>query len=64
MIAFKKVGYRTLGKIYSAYQCGSHEKLGKIIVIESLEIKLDNISISWADRALRSGDKHIQNCLE
>jgi len=47
-----------------AYHGSRHEKLLAIAHIEPLETKLDDISVAWAARILRTGDPHIRHCLD
>lgn len=46
-----------------AYHGASQPKLGWIAGVEPLQIKLDDISVSWAARAVRTGDPHIRAML-
>ena len=50
--------------ITGAYHGASHQELGWIAAVEPLQSRLDHISISWAARSLRTGDKEIREFLE
>jgi len=56
----KKVEYQALRKITGAYQGSSHQKLGWIANVEPLGEILDNISVQFISRAVRTGDQEIR----
>ena len=62
--SMKRVEYQALRKITGAYHGSSHERAPNITHTEPLEIKLDDMSISWEARSLRTGDPHIRGFLQ
>ena len=61
--AFKRMEYKALRRICGGYHGSSHEKLGRIAAVKSLETKLNGISACWAGRAVRNGDPNITKIL-
>ena len=59
-----KLEYQALRKITGAYHGSSHGDLAYIAAIEPLERKLDDHSVSWFARSVRTGDQHIRQFLE
>jgi len=60
MYRYSKVAYLR----YGFYHGASHLKLGLIAAVEPLQSRLNHISILWAARSLRTGDKVIREFLE
>ena len=61
--AMNRIEYRALRRICGAYHGSRHTSLAKIAAVETLDSKLNDISASWAGRAVRNGDWHIRQCL-
>ena len=62
--AMKSIEYKALRKITGGYHGSNHLKLAAIAAVEPLERKLDNISVAWFARSIRTGDRHIREFLE
>jgi len=60
----KRTEYQALRKITGGYHGSSHEKLLAIAHIEPLEVILDDISVRWAARATRTGNRTIKALLD
>ena len=59
-----RLEYEVLRKITGAYQRRSNEGVLAIAHMRPRGIKLDDISISWAARGLRTGNPHIRKILD
>ena len=59
-----RLEYQALSKITGAYYRASHEKLGHTAAVKPLQSRLDHISILWAARSLRTGDKQIREVFD
>ena len=62
-LARKRLEYQRLRRITEAYHSSNYATLVCIAVIESLERKLDVISVSWFARSVRNGDPNIGDFL-
>ncbi|KAF8422185.1 hypothetical protein EV426DRAFT_706332 [Tirmania nivea] len=62
--AMSRLEYKALRKITGGYHGSSKEKLALIANIEPLKDKLDDMSRTWAARAVQTGDKQIRKVLE
>ncbi|KAF8422182.1 hypothetical protein EV426DRAFT_706328 [Tirmania nivea] len=58
-----RLEYQALRKICDSSHGSSATKLGHIANVEPLEVKLQDICISWAARAVRTGNQHIRAAL-
>ncbi|KAF8434017.1 hypothetical protein BGX38DRAFT_1275823 [Terfezia claveryi] len=56
----RRLEYNALRKITGGYHGSSHEALGYIANAEPLQDKLNDISRSWAARAVRTGNSQIR----
>ena len=57
------MGYQDPRQITGVYYGSSHKKLLRIAHID-LEVKLDDLSVSWAARSLRAGEPQIRRILD
>ena len=59
-----RIEYKALRRICSGYYGSRHTTLTRIAAVEPLESKLDDISASWAGRAVRNGDPNMRAILK